>query len=553
MKKLFGTLILLTILIAVIWSGTTWFLSQETENQIKQYINNNNATNNGVTIELLDYKNTSFRNAQAILKITTGSPFIDNILSNAKIITKITHGPVFLTETGLEFGVSKSVSQIDLDALDENTAIVIAELFSNKTPIIAENFIGFDQKAHYTIKISPLSQAGEANFDIDGLTLSGTQSMQNNTGTAKLAIGEMHLQDKNLELIIPSVTADLNITGFIGSQMLGSSKVSAPEIKLKPTTGDAITFDLSATSNSEQQGDEVNGTLQLQAENIVEPSHTIKQASYHANYQGLSATGLQAVSQIEAKINNLQNQLMWNADATQTPEGQEKMMSLIQQLQDTSKEMIKVIFDKVLIAQKTQFNQVIKLLGDRGNTTLDSKLIYTGNEQKTIDIDSLLLGDVSGLLNFITGTIDLNIDKAMLPDQMKMLLTMMTPEGMLKDENNKLILNASFADGKITLNGETMTPEELIAKFAPEPQANTEPSLQLPGDIQKRIEEEGLTPEIIQIIEESEDISPEIKQQLKGLQHLMNSVDAVPPKISDDGIEIPVDISEDLPNKGKHN
>jgi len=92
-----------------------------------------------------------------------------------------------------------------------------------------------------------------------------------------------------------------------------------------------------------------------------------------------------------------------------------------------------------------------------------------------------------------------------------------------------------------------MTLEELAAKFAPESQASAEPDLQLPEDIQKRIEEEGLTPEIMQIIEESEDISPENKQQLKELQHLMDSVDAVPPEVSEDGTETPVDISEDLP------
>ncbi len=550
MKKLFGTLLFFAILLAVIWGGATWFLAKETEKQVRNYIENSDETNGAAKLELIDYKKTSFFGARATTQVSTGVPFIDSIISNGKLVTDIQHGPIIITKTGVKFAASRWVSHLDLDSLDEESAALVTELFGDNNPLNAEIWIDFDQNTKYKIQVPALSQEGTANFDIDGLTLTGTQSLKDNKGIATLKIQEMHLQDPTLEAIIPNVTAELDIQGFISSQMLGTSKVSAPEIKLKPATGGGISFDLDATTDSQAKGDEVSGLVKMTATNVVEPSGIIKNVNYDMDYQGLSATGLNELNNIEAKLNNLQSQLAWNAENTQTPEGQDKMMSIIGQMEDTSKQMLKIIFDKVLIEKKAEISQSLLLSGDKGNSSLDSNFVYTGGDSQSIDINKFMLGDISQILQMLAGTLAINIDKSMLPEQIAMIIKLAAPKGVIKEENNKLSLNASITDGKITLNGETMTLDELIAKFNPKPanlnDANS--SLPLPADIAQRIEAEGLTPEIMQDIEESDDIDPEVVKQLKELQHLMESVDAVPPEIPADGGEpIPANISDDLP------
>lgn len=553
MKKLLGFLLFLSILALAIWGGATWFIGQETEKQLRHHIASSNAANQGLAkMELVDYKTTSFMEAQATTKITTGVPFIDDILADANIITKIKHGPAILTDSGVEFTASKWTSHIDLDSLDEEVTGYITELFGDKNPLLAETLIGFDQKAHYTLTMPALSQEGTANFAIDGLAITGTQSLQDKTGLATLTIGEMHLQDDSLEAIIPSITANLDIQGFIGSQILGSSKISAPAIKLKPASGDEIRFDLSAETVTQQKDDEIDGTMTFIANNITEPSNTVELVNYDINYQGLSASGLDELSNIEAELNNLQSQLLWNMDATENPEGQDKMMALIEKMQQTTQQMIKVLFDKVLIATKSQINQSLKLSGGKGVSMLDTEFIYTGNKDKQpVDVDKLMLGDLTGLLQIIAGTIAIDIDKSMLPPEISMIVGMGVAQGIAKDENNKFSLHTSLTDGEITLNGETMSFEEFVAKFSPEmPSAvdNPNSSLALPADIEKRIQEEGLTPEILQDLAESDDVDPEVLKQLEELNRMMESVDAAPP-------ELPVEVtgdaeSTDLPVEG---
>lgn len=538
MKKLLGTLIFLILIIAALWGGATWFLGQQAEKRIKQQIDASNEANAGVAkVTLVDYKNTSFTDAQAVMQLTTGIPFVDDILADANIITDIKHGPIILSDSGVEFAASKWSSHIDLDTLNDEAAAFITELFGDKNPFSSETLIGFDEQAKYTLKLAPLSQEGDANFAIDGVTITGTQSLKDQTGTAKAVIGEMHLQDPTLELIIPNMTADMTISGFIGSQMLGSSKVVAPDVKLKSAAAGDIQFDLDATSSTQQQDDEVTGNFQMAANNVVEPSNTVKQIDLSIAYQGLSATGLNEFSNLEAKANNLQKQLMWNMDATKNPEGQEKMMGLIEQMQQVNQEMIKVFLDKVLIPTKAQINQTLKLSGDKGNSTLDAEFVYTGGkDQQPIDIDKLMLGDASSVLQAVAGTVAVNMDKAMLPEQIKMILKMVSMQNITKDEADKFSLNASITDVKVTLNGETMSFEDFIAKFSPQTaqvdDANS--TLALPKDIEQRIQKEGLTDEIMQDLEESDDVSPDVLKQMKELKRLTDSVDAVPPELPAD-------------------
>ena len=534
MKKFLGTLIFFILIAIVLWGGATWYLGQETEKRIKQQIESSNESHTSLgRVELVEYKKTSFTDATAITKITTGVPFVDDILADANIVTKIKHGPIILSDSGVEFAASKWTSSIDLDTLNDDAAAFVTELFGDKNPILADASIGFDNTATYSLKIPALSQEGEANFAIDGLTISGTQSLQNQTGPAKVIIGEMHLQDPTLEVIIPSVTADLDIQGFIDSQMLGTTKISAPNIKIKPIAlGEDIRFDLDATSSQQQSNDEITGNLHLLANNIIEPSETVKNVDFDINYQGLSATGLNEYANLEAEVNNLQKQLMWNMDATKNPEGQQKMLDLIGQIQQVTQQMVKVFFDKVVIPTKAQINQAVKISGDKGESTLNAEFIYTGGkEQQNIDIDKLILGDISGLLKVIAGTVDVNIDKAMLPEQLSMMLKMAAMQNITKNEADNFSLNASMTDGKITLNGETMKFEDFIAKFSPAaaPQENDpNASLQLPADIEKRIQAEGLTDDIMQDLEESDDVDPAVLQQLKEFKHSMDSEATIP-------------------------
>jgi hypothetical protein len=545
MKKLLSLLFIVLILLLIFWGGATWFLGQETEKQFKAFSeaatsNSKNLNRTANTFEISDYKNTSFLDAQAIVRLTSSMPLLDNLLSNTNIITTIQHGPLIVDTSGLTFAASKLSAQVDVASLDEETRATLTQLFGNKAPIEAEIIIDFSDQAHYRISIPTLSQEGVSNLDIDGLTLTGTHSLKTYQGTAQLNVGEVHMQDSSLEVIMPTLSATMNIEGFAGSQMLGSSQIEAKNIKLKPMDSDDILFDVRGDTLSQQNDKELVGKLSVNVENIKESSGQVKHIAYVMDYQGLSIAGLDEFSVVEQKLENLQNQLSWNMEATENPEGQEKMLALIEQMQQASQEMLQVFFNKVLIAKKSQLQQTLAISSDTVQSTLKSDVVYTGLEnQQAINTDQLLLGDVTGILKTIAGTLSIQLNKAMLPEVALAPLNMLVTQGIASNAKENFSLNASLTDGKITLNGKTFTFEEFIAKFSGEATATLEgeaAAYNLPEDMQKRLQEEGLSPEVMQTLEESEDIDPEV---LKVLQEVYKENSQI---VDDVSTEVPAEL-----------
>jgi hypothetical protein len=522
MKKFLGSLTLVLILLLILWGAATWWLAQITEKKLQAFSKKNYAISEDISnFDITQYKNISFLSAQAQIKLTTTVPLLDSLLSNTNIITTIQHGPVIVDQSGVSFAASKWQAHLDLDRIDAETRTLLTQLFGNKNPIEAEIVVDFMGNAHYRLVMPAFSQEGVGNLAIDGVEVTGVYALQEHQGSAQLNIGEIHMQDPVLEVIVPSVHADIEIQGFAGSQMLGSSQISAKDIKLKAASGDDIHFDLAANTHSQQKDTVLAGDVKLMLENIEESSDTVKQINYLLNYDGFSIAGLNELTRIETEVNDLQNQLRLNMEATVNPEGQEKMLILIQQMQQVSQQMIEVFFNKVLIATQSQIQQMLTVNSDKQHSNLSSNIVYTGLKTPQ-DIEQFMLGDINGLLMSIAGTLSLNIDKTLLSGSSLLLLNQVVEQGLLKKSANNFSLDASLTDGNITLNGTTFSFDEFMQQFAaPELASDANDTLditsKLPSDIAQRMNEEGLTADILQTIEVSEDIDPDVIKQAQEL------------------------------------
>jgi hypothetical protein len=531
MKKLLGLFIFSLILLSVLWGAGTWFIAQETEKQLKALSDKNKALSakrnqNSNSFEMSEYKNTSFFSAKVTAKLSSDIPLLDSLLSNNQIINKVQHGPIIVDASGVNIAASKWTSTLDESSLDEENRALLKQLFGDKAPIVATTLIDFAGNAHYELVIPALNQEGIGSLAIDGITLTGSHSFEDNQGSAELNIGEMYLKDPSTEIIIPNLVASINIHGFAGSQMLGNSEITAKSIKFSSTDGDDIHFDVLASTQSKQDGKTLLGDIKLTLENIQEASKKIKHIVYQMNYSGLSIQGLNQFSDIEARITNLENQLSWNTDATTTPEGQEKMLALVDKVQTANQALLRSFFNSVLITKQSQLQQKLIISSDQSQSKLSNELIYTGlADQKSIDVDKLPNGDTRELLMAMAGTLSIQISKEMLPPALLAPLNASVQFGVSKETPKSFTLDASLTDGKINLNGETLTPEEFMAKFtlgaAPEGI-----ELGLPADIEQRILEEGLNQEILDAMEESADIDPEV---LKQMQELYKQTQPQPP------------------------
>lgn len=526
MKKLLIALFLLLIIAIVALLGATWFVGQKTEEQVRAYIEQSNQLTEGsVEQNLVSYEATSFMGAKAITQFKTGVPDIDDILSNAKLITDIQHGPMILGEDGLAFALSRWDSRLDLDSLDDESRAMLSELFGEQNPLQVKTLLGYDQKARYTLTVPALNVQDEGDaFSIAGMTVIGESPLDEWKGPATLNVAATHIKTEGLEATIPAITGDLNITGRIGSQMLGSSNVKAEGIKITSADLGDISFDAAIESNTDVKDKQLYGTTTLALNQLVEPTNTIKQASLAINAEGFNTEGIDELTALQNELNNLQQQLMWNMDATESPEGQEKMMEIAGKIQQLSQQVFQTIFDKVLIAQKSQIDLKLNLSGDKGTTTLAADVVYAGSD-KPITLDSLMMGDADTLFKTFALSIDGKAEKTMLDENLRMVLSMFVMQGLLQDNAQAYEIKGSLTDGQVVLNGKNMTLEDFIAMVNPSEEEVEEQAadISLPEDLEKRIEEEGLTPEVMQILEESEDIDPALLQQLKMLSDMQNA------------------------------
>ena len=127
-------------------------------------------------------------------------------------------------------------------------------------------------------------------------------------------------------------------------------------------------------------------------------------------------------------------------------------------------------------------------------------------------------------------------DKAALPEAAMMFTGALTGQGLLKDEPNQFKLDLKTEGDKVNLNGKEMTVNEFLAQVAPNmgaPSATMPDSsalggedMGLPDDLMKKMQEQGLTPEVMQLIEESDDVPAETKETLKQLQTLQEDLKA---------------------------
>jgi uncharacterized protein YdgA (DUF945 family) len=524
MKKLLGFLVFLLIIVVAAWAAATWFVGQKTEEQVKAYIQQTAQLSDGaVDQELVSYEPTSFNTAKAVTQFNTGIPVIDEVLSEAKLVMNITHGPVVLTNDGVDFAISRWDMELDLSKLDEEAQAALADLFGDQSPVSGHLLINYDQTASYDFTMPAINKQDElGSFTLGGVNLKGTGDIQQKTGPATIKVGEVYVKNPELEAQLPGIDIDLDIKGYVGTQVLGTSTVTAKSVKITPaeSVGD-ISFDFDAKSNSAVNDNQLEGLSEFRFTNLVEPSQTIDTAKIDLNFSGFNIEGIDQISSMQAELNNLQKQLIWNMDAAQNPEGQDKMMQIVGRIQDLSQQMLQVLIDKVLIAKKSQIDTKINISGAKGSSHLDLDVVYTGAD-KPITLQTLMMGDTDTLLKAIALSVNSKFDKSMLPDDLNMVMSMTAAQGLLASTENTFELKGSLTDGEVMLNGNAMTFEEFMAMIAPSEEDLQEQaeSMAIPADIEKRIQEEGLTPEVMQILEESEDIDPVLLEQLRELSKM---------------------------------
>jgi uncharacterized protein YdgA (DUF945 family) len=530
MKKLF-TVLSVPVVLAVAWGASSWYIGQQTESSLRNYIEQNNkaTVNQGVKQELVSYEKTLF-GAKAVTKLNIDEPPFNKLAGNIQFINEVHNGPVFFDGgSPVQFGSSRITTHLDMDALDKEQRQWLETAFAGKPPLEGQSVIGFGGGVTYDFSVNPMKMAQDGStFVMDGATLSGTADADM-TGPVKLHVSKLDIKDATSQFTLPSVDVDGNITGLVGDQALGTFDIKAPQVSvLAEGATEPFVFDMAIQSASDVKNADLEGKIALQMDNVKGANDALSKLQYSMDFKGLGSEGVKEISKVQAEMQNAISQTSWNADAMETPEGQQKQQELMDKVNKSSEQIIAALFGKVLKTDKSRIHSVLMAESPKGKLNADIDLTYTGKAAPAMmELASYGANDWAKMMK---GTVKLDADKALLPAGMDMLATPYIQQGLLTQDGAKFKSDVILAGENVTLNGKQMLFADLVKLLAPDmggmPGADTPNSkndaanIGIPEDLMKQIQEKGLTPETMQLLEESDDVSPETVEMLKNLQQL---------------------------------
>ncbi|WMP18018.1 DUF945 family protein [Thiothrix lacustris] len=528
MKKL-ATLLSVPVVLLVAWGGSSWYVGQKTEASLKQFIEQQNqaSAESSIKQELVSYEKTAF-GAKAVTKLSASVPPFSE-LGDIQFINDISNGPVLLGGgSAVQFGSARIDTKLDMEALDETHRKWLTAAFEGKAPLEGHTVIGFGGATHYNFSTNPLKLDQDGTTAVvEGITLSGT-SASDKTGDISLRAGKVEVKEAATQFTMPSLQLDGDITGMIGGQVLGKFDLKAPGVSiLAEGTTVPVSFDLALQSDSGIIDNAASGKMAIQAANIQGVNDVVNKVNYTMDIHDMDVAGLEEIGKLQAELQSVQNQMVWSADATETPEGQQKQQELMTKLTETGGKIVDTLFRKVLKTDKSRLHTTLLAEGSKGKLNADIDLTYTGKEAPDMmDLASYGANDWAKMLK---GKVMLDADKGLLPTGTEMMLTPLSAQGLIKLEGEKIKSNIDLAGDNVTLNGKQMSFDELLKMLVPpgidDAMTDGSEDMGIPEDLMKKIEVEGITPEIIQLLEESDDVPKETVELMKQLQQMQQQMD----------------------------
>lgn len=526
MKKI---LLSVPVLLGVLWAGSSWYVGQQTETELRHFIDRQNeqTAKEGLEQEVVSYEKSAF-GARAVTKLKISKPPLNEMLGELQFVSDISNGPIFFGGgSPVQFGMSRIDTHLDTGALDEEKRQWVAAAFEGKPPFESHAVLGFGGGATSHITVNPLK------IDQDGATMLmegadiTTDTNADMMGKFSGHVGKVEVKEANSTFTMPSLDVEGDIAGIVGGQMLGNVDVQAPQVSiLAEGTTEPFVFDMNIQTNSDVKDEDAEGKVHLVMDNIKGANDALSKVDYKLDFQGLNMEGLKTVNEIQAEIANMQSQMDWNAEAMETPEGQQKMQELMGNLSQKSEQMIDAIFSKVLQTGKSRMHHVLLAESPKGKLNADVDLTYTGQGAPSMmELASYSPNDWGKMMK---GKITLNTDQAMLPEGLDLLVMPYMEQGLVMQDGDKLKTDIELAGENVTLNGKQMSFEDLLKLVSPDAggmmNEGGDADLGIPEDLMKKIQEEGLTPEVMQLLEESDDVPRETVEMFKQLQQIQQDV-----------------------------
>ena len=323
------SLFLMTCLALILaWGSVSWYFSQVSQQAFDDYVTQLSEQSHEHFFEVaVDEYQETFLGAEARLTVKFAVPALSELFGELILQAKRLNGPVFINESGVQFGSGRWVLSVDQSA-DEVLSNTVETLFDGELPQATIRFDFFD-KAYFKFNARYIRSS---DFSADDLALEGNFVLDKGAYQLQLTSKQNDISLADTSLNIPEM--DLAIQRLAQNAGLDArSNAAVVDLNAKNSIlslsrqGKKIPLDISSRGSVWLINDTLSGDWQALFES--KPSETSQTLHVELQFWEWLAEGFLAYWRQQAEIASLNEQAGWALDeGAETPEEQDFIMSL---------------------------------------------------------------------------------------------------------------------------------------------------------------------------------------------------------------------------------
>lgn len=377
---------------------------------------------------------------------------------------EVHYGPLLFGPDGPSLGLAYARSELDLSLLPPEIKQVVDGLFADRPPLISHSWYTFDGGVDLRVLVSPFRfESPELSASLAELSMDGRiTDITANVGDFFVRGRDLRVAGPQGALVLPELEAEIRLKAMLGDVLpLIDMTMAANGLSVSAGGREQVAGNVTLRTRTREDGDTLSGDsgLWLDALSGDQVPERVDSAWLGVDWHGFDRAATIRVQRISQELDKLQMEMMMQAmsgdgDSAAMQEKAERMAVL-------GEEMITVMSTQLLHPERTgmTLKMVVDGAGER-QLTLDSALDYNGLDGLNPSFAELQMLPPVALARLADLSVDFDAAAALLPPG----LVDYQSSGWLRQQNGRLRTRLTLEQGKVTLNGESMTVEELMSK-----------------------------------------------------------------------------------------
>ena len=468
MKKL----LLAVLVLGGLWLGAGYLIGNKVEDTVRAQVATQEIIpgSNMVRLEVAEYDKGLFGARSRICLVFDRLP-PDLAMFQAysgKLCdrSEVHYGPLLFGPDGPSLGLAYARSELDLSPLPPEIKQMVDGLFAGRPPVIGHSWYTFDGGVDLRVLVSPFQfESPELRASLAELRMDG----HIDEPTAK--VGDFYMRGRDLRvagpqgaLVLPELDAEVRLKAMLG-EVLPMVDMTMAMNGLSVSAGGREQFAGNATlrTRTREDGDTLSGDLGLWLDGLSgdQVPERVASAWLGADWHGFDRAATIRLQEISQELDNLQLEMMMQAMGGDGDPA--ALQEKAQRLQALGEEMVTVMSTQLLRPGRTGLTVrlVVDGAGER-QLTLDSALDYNGLDGLNPSFAELQMLPPAALARLADLSVDFDAATALLPPGFRAGLVDYQNNGWLRQDAGRLRTRLTIEQGEVTLNGESMTVQELI-------------------------------------------------------------------------------------------